>query len=686
MNFWQSSLIFWRDLSVSKKLYVVIGVMGLLIASELFTLFFAMSTLSSVRAFVQGEGFWSKAEKEAVIRLEDYVRTHDQRTFDAFETALAVPLGDRIARNELMKKNPNLSLIWRGFIQGGNHPDDIPGLIKFVRRFHSMPYLAEALRIWNEGDEKMQVLVTTASLLRSAVILGNETEVQRQFAKILELNTQLSVIEDDFSKSLAAGSRWLESVLMSILVIAVLLVEATSVFLTVTFSRRLSFGLQELCQVATKVGKGEFDHVVEIKSGDEIGQLAKALNTMVENLRNIAGERRTAESANQIKSLFLANMSHEIRTPLSAILGFAELLRESSLTSDEHHEYVEIIHRTGMNLTRIINDILDLSKVEAGRLEIEGIDFSLHTLLKDIQSLLELRCSEKGIAFEFVYEPGLPDDIHTDPVRLRQVLMNILSNAIKFTSAGYVRLNCSSRHSQLFFEVSDSGVGLTAEQSDVLFQPFSQADNSTSRRFEGTGLGLVLSRRLAQLLGGDVLLLESAPQTGSRFLATINLSVATSKIRDKIANSDRFEGTFLPASPRGFQNVTHTPISHSDNTLGGKNILIVEDVAENRVLLERILVKRGAKVTMAKDGSEGVSRALAGKFDLVVMDVQIPVLDGYAATQKLRSQGFDKPIIALTAHAMKEDRMRCMEAGYTDYLTKPIQAQKFIATLNDNLL
>jgi signal transduction histidine kinase len=374
--------------------------------------------------------------------------------------------------------------------------------------------------------------------------------------------------------------------------------------------------------------------------------------------------KEIAEAASKSKSAFLANMSHEIRTPLGAILGFTELLRDRKLTREQEEKYLGIILKNGQMLGQLIDDILDLAKVEAGRLAVEHLKFSLRDLMGDLISLLNLRASEKGLTLGLELKEGLPEQIESDPLRLRQILMNIVGNAIKFTERGGVTVRVGHRREaegyRIEFEVTDTGPGIAEEQCARLFQPFSQADDSTTRKFGGTGLGLMLSRRLAEALGGDVWLDREAEGDG----ATFRISIFTREV------------AFEKAEPAG-KNESEP----AEDSLKGCRVLIVEDSLDNQALLEQFLAGNGARVDFAGNGREGVDKALGEDYDLVLMDIQMPVLDGYSATKELRRKGFSKPIVALSAHAMKEDREKSFSVGCDEHLVKPIDPLRLIRTV-----
>lgn len=405
---------------------------------------------------------------------------------------------------------------------------------------------------------------------------------------------------------------------------------------------------------------------------DENGVLQKYYGTWTDIherkllVQDLAAARIEADRANLAKSQFLANMSHEIRTPLGAILGFTDLLADESITAEERSRYSEVIARNGKALTRIIDDILDLSKVEAGRLELETIEVRLAPLLTEILDLFRESIRSKGIEISVVTGAEVPETVQSDPTRLRQILMNLIGNAVKFTLQGAIEIRVSAERQEdasqlVIYEIRDSGIGMTREQASLLFEPFSQADNSTTRKFGGSGLGLVLSRRLARALGGDVVIRDCSPNKGCTFVATIRARVPESSV--SVAGTPGLDGRKTDAS--GLQ----------------LKILVVEDSEDIRHMVERVLTRAGMEVGLAENGMEGVEKAENGPYDVILMDMQMPVLDGYGATERLRQRGYPKPIIAVTAHAMTEDLHRTRRAGCDAHLTKPINSQVLIATI-----
>ncbi|MEQ8634033.1 ammonium transporter [Gimesia maris] len=387
-----------------------------------------------------------------------------------------------------------------------------------------------------------------------------------------------------------------------------------------------------------------------------------------------------AEAASRAKSEFLANMSHEIRTPMTAVLGYTDLLIEESWGRPGSIQLLDVIKRNGHYLLELINDILDLSKIESGNLTIETIQFSLLEKMKEIQSLMKVRAELRGLHFKLSFEGALPVEIQSDPTRLKQILINLIGNAIKFSpDGGKVSvetsfLNSSADDPLLEFKIRDTGIGMTDEQIAMLYQPFVQADSSTTRKFGGTGLGLAISKRLAEMLGGD-LTCESVPGEGTVFTLTIGIgNPETLKFHENPQDDFRQ----IPV----IQQDPELPAGDSETMkLGPCTVLLAEDGVDNQRLISMLLKKEKTHVVLAENGDIAVRRALnaeqQGKpFDIILMDMSMPVLDGYGATRKLRELGIETPIIALTAHAMTGDRQKCIDAGCTDYATKPVNREK----------
>ncbi|EAQ81009.1 hybrid sensor histidine kinase/response regulator [Blastopirellula marina] len=371
--------------------------------------------------------------------------------------------------------------------------------------------------------------------------------------------------------------------------------------------------------------------------------------------------KRAAESAVRVKSEFLTNMSHELRTPLAAILGYSEIMEDHAVTS-ESLEAVDTIRRNGQHLLELIGDILEFSRIESGKLEVSAMPTPAYEFLKStFESFREL-ADDKGLRFVVDVSDQIPEMIITDPVCVRQILWRLVTNAVKFTDAGEIGVAVRVADGNLELNVRDTGCGIPAEMLSSIYQPFRQADNSSTRRHDGAGLGLAICQKLSQMLGGDISV-RSQAGAGSQFTVRLPIErTASDKRRQGKSKEEK-----LPAK-----------------RLSGR-VLLAEDGPDNQRLYDLLLRTAGAKVTVVENGRQAMEVALeqaavdGGGFDLILMDMQMPVMDGYEATRVLRLAGYRKPIVALTAHAMADDRAKCLDAGCNDYIAKPVERSRFIA-------
>ena len=472
----------------------------------------------------------------------------------------------------------------------------------------------------------------------------------------------------------------------AILLVVVLIIAAALSLITM---RLLVKPLETLEQGLLAVSRGQLRPIRYRKSGDEVEFLAQSFNQMIEMLGKQRQEieqhqelleqrikQRTealeesmqhALAASRAKSEFLANMSHELRTPMNGFLGMIELVIDSSLTA-EQREQLETAQRSALSLLQLLNDILDLSKIESGRMVLEQIPFNLRLLVKDCVRSHTSKAMQKGVRLVMEVAPEMASQFVGDPLRVRQILHNLLSNAVKFTSVGQVtisiRAGAADRDGvlELILTVADTGMGIAEEKLPLIFEKFTQADGSITRRFGGTGLGLAITRKLAEIHGGSVTV-SSELEVGSVFRVTLKLRPA-----DNAAVAE-------PDAP------AHQLV------LAKGRILVVEDNLVNQKVIQGLLKKRGYTTAVANDGAQALAVLENTSFDLVLMDIQMPVLDGLETTRRIRATDRWKelPVVAMTAHAMSGDRDRCLEAGMDDYLTKPINSRELYATLQKYL-
>jgi signal transduction histidine kinase/ActR/RegA family two-component response regulator len=466
--------------------------------------------------------------------------------------------------------------------------------------------------------------------------------------------------------------------------LAMLLAFLLALLLSITQIRRNLEPLQELQRATREIGERNFDVRVSVGSGDEFEELAGSFNAMADQIARqfhaLEIEKGRAEAATVAKTNFLTNMSHEIRTPLTAILGFTEQLLETYDATAP--EALITIKRNGDHLLAIINDILDVSKIEEGRVEVERVRFSPIELVESVVLLMAVRSDAKRLELSSRYESEIPASIEQDPRALKQILVNLVGNAIKFTARGHVEVAVRllpASEPRIQFAVVDTGIGIAEEDRSRLFRPFEQVDNTTARSYGGTGLGLAISKRLVELIGGSIDV-ESELGRGSTF----TVEVPTGSLEGIEMVRDSAGRQILQSSANVLEIVPSSRLPLACR------ILLVEDSPDAQRLIHHTLSIAGAEVELAENGQIALERAKSAihednPFDLILMDMQMPVMDGYEATRQLRADGCTVPIIALTAHAMSEDRNRCLEAGCDDFLTKPIDRGRLAATLSTYL-
>lgn len=543
-----------------------------------------------------------------------------------------------------------------------------------------------AKKSWLDADGRlchMEAVMDAGEEVGSLYVMANMSDVEAQINDYIKI-----------------------AILMTVIAIFV------STTIAVLLQGLISRPIVHLANVANHIREQQDYSVrVNLRRGDEMGSLFLAFNAMLNQIEESKNELRDAndmledrvdertaqlqqeiaerektrlqlvaakeqaEKANSAKSMFLANMSHEIRTPMNAILGFTDLLRRDDADNDPavRADYLNTIHTSGQHLLELINDILDLSKIEADRLELNFASESPHQIISETMSVMRVPALQKGLTLDYAWDGPVPRVMKTDGARLRQLLLNLIGNAIKFTSVGGVKVGVElvgvPEEPMLQVEVIDTGIGIPDIKLSEIFKPFSQADVSTTREFGGTGLGLTISRRIAEAMGGT-LAASSELGAGSVFMVTL----PTGEL-----NPDDLVSTppTVDIVPSRDEDVPEVEAPTFDDV----SILLVEDGKTNRLMINLLLKRHDIKVTDAENGQIGVDLAMNNDYDLILMDMQMPVKDGYTAAAELRDKGLGTPIIALTAHAMSGDREKCLKAGCNDYLTKPINEQRLIQSL-----
>ena len=491
--------------------------------------------------------------------------------------------------------------------------------------------------------------------------------------------SQIAAIEKDFEGKLlaknAADQKFTADALEETakkLSISTLIMIAVVILVAIWMASSLTGKITTMIQGIKRFQDGNYEHRLETRSSDEMGQLARAYNNMSdviqESLRQTRIARHKAEESDRAKSLFLANMSHEIRTPLNAIMGLTDLLLTSDIDPTQK-KYLHAVKTSSDRLLSVISDILDFSKIEAGKLELTAIPFNLHETLASVLQILTLKAHEKNLVLQRTISSTVPPMLIGDPNRLVQIIINLVTNGIKFTNAGSVTIHVNREQMtedgrlMLKFSVIDTGIGISPENQKLIFRAFSQVDPSHIRRFGGTGLGLSISSELAALMGGTIGV-SSAPGKGSTFwfTACFGLSGNNSAQDDPGENGQL---SFL--------------LGNNKDALRNIRVLLAEDEMINSMMAKEMLERKAMIVTTVENGEQAVAAFSAGTFDIILMDVQMPAMDGFEATRRIRTlergtgTGSHIPIIALTAHAMKDYRSKCLESGMDDYITKPIQ-------------
>jgi signal transduction histidine kinase len=496
-----------KDVSISKKLYFIVGTMAVLIIIELFTLWFSITTLSSVRAFVGGEGLWSKAQKDAVYSLRKYYRGHDENDYKDYQKYMAVPMGDHKTRMELLKPNPDMDVAREGFLEGRLNPDDIDGAIKLFKRFHSIYYIQKAIQIWAQADSIIAELTPISQQLHAEIISPSPSNerIEHLISEIDPINQKLTVLEDEFSYTLGAGSRWLEGLVLKILLSVALTVEITGLVLSFSVSRGIRKGLNEITKTTSKIMKGDMTARARIFSRDEIGNAARAMNQMTTQL----------VKTNKELEQFAYISSHDLQEPLRTITNYVGLFQDKykGKLDKDADKYLEFIDGATNRMKILIKEVLDYSRIGHDK---PKVNIDCNQVLQDIMNDLSLTIHETNTIIKADRLPvifGYPE--------IKSLFQNLIINAVKYRkneTQPVINISVKDITDEWLFAFKDNGIGIDKDYHERIFDIFQKLHSQ--KQYPGTGIGLAVCKKIVEIHGGKIGV-DSEPGKGSTFYFTI---------------------------------------------------------------------------------------------------------------------------------------------------------------------
>ncbi|MBF0196962.1 MAG: response regulator [Planctomycetes bacterium] len=670
--------------SLNGKFFTLI-ILNIIIASGVLGFsIFGFSTLSHVRAYVYGEGIWSKAQISAVESLLEYIETEDSLHYYAFQEQMRIPLGDRKARLELDKETPDLDQVYYGFLEGGNAPEDIEGLISLYLNFHDFFYLKKCIHVWAKADGFIVKLRDKGEEVHR-LILAQEVSPKVKhnlLVQIRHIDHILRPLADEFSATLGEASIWMTKVFSLALMAMTIGLGALFILITYHVITHISKGLREVSHAAQDYSRGSFENRLDMPYGDEIGDLGRSFNAMADDIVAYSEElkkaKEAAEAGTKAKAAFLSAMSHEIRTPMNGIIGVIEVLNKCSSTPQQK-AYLDVLMSSSDALMHLLNEILDLNKMESGKMAVEKMPFDLQEFIYEVFNVFKHAHSSEEVGLKINIDSNASRAVVGDVSKIRQVLNNLLSNALKFTSEGCVELSIillsdSSDYQTIRFEVKDTGIGVSPEQEDHIFDDFTQADMSTSRLYGGSGLGLSICKKLIMLMGGKMGV-DSQLTIGSCFWFELALEKRKEGRGEKDSNESAHE--LEPVSvPQPMAQLT-SQVDKEFYSQPKLKVLVVEDDATNQLALESLILDLGYDVDLANDGLVALDQYQKTHYDLIITDMKMPGMGGVELAHQIRQIESEKggftPIFALTGSINIEDKEMCLKAGMDEILSKPIK-------------